>query len=140
MLSHRDNMTDAELAFSSFPSGPSAFADWLAQEPEPGAWDVQGLATLVQFFKTYWQYRDLPNIHVFHYSDMKRDLRKVIAAMAAATNTSLSDEQLDSFTKAASFDHMRSNAGQFAPLAGTDFWKTDTGFLRTAGMRSGRTS
>jgi aryl sulfotransferase len=126
---HRDNMNDQELALKAFPNGPNAFHDWLYETREPGTWDRFNLTNLVDFFKAYWPYRDLENVHLFHYSDMKRDLRKTISAMAAATNTSISDEQLDSFTKAASFDHMKSNASQFAPTSGVGFWKTETGFF-----------
>ena len=126
---HRDNMSDQKLALMAIPSGPNAFHDWLFEKREPGTWDRYNLVALVDFFKSYWPYRHLENVHLFHYSDMMRDLRKVIAAMAAATNTSLSGEQLDSFTKAASFDHMKSNNGQFAPMAGANFWKMDTVFF-----------
>jgi hypothetical protein len=129
MLNHRDNMNDAELAFSSFPSGPSAFADWLGKEPEPGAWDVQGLAVFVQFFKTYWQYRNLPNIHLFHYSDMKRDLKGAIAAMARALDVEIDDTLLAEMTEAATFENMKRRAEQFAPESGTGLWKKETDFF-----------
>ena len=129
ILNHSDNMTDSELAFSSFPNCPSAFADWLAKEPEPGAWDVQGLATLVHFFKTYWQYRDLPNIHVFHYSDMKRDLNGAIASMAHALDVEVDDTTLAEMTEAATFESMKRHAEQFAPESGTGLWKKEADFF-----------
>ena len=119
MLNHRDNMTNAELAFSVFPSGPSAFADWMTREGEPGTWDLQALAALVQFFKTYWQYRDVPNIHLFHYSDMKRDLKGAIVAMAKALDVDVADTLLNEMTEAASFESMKRSAEQFAPESGT---------------------
>lgn len=126
---HRDNMIDQELALKALPSGPNGFHDWLNETREPGAWDRYNLVALVDFFKSYWPYRDLENVHFFHYSDMKRDLRGAIARMAEATDTALSDEQLDAYTKAASFDHMKRNGEQFAPMAGTNFWKADDGFF-----------
>ena len=129
MLNHRDNMTDAELAFSTFPSGPSAFADWLAREGEPGTWDLQALSAFVQFFKTYWQYRDLPNIHVFHYSDMKRDLKCAIAAMARALGVEVDDALLTEMSDAATFENMKRSAEQFAPESGTGLWKKEADFF-----------
>ncbi|TDJ22422.1 MAG: sulfotransferase domain-containing protein [Gammaproteobacteria bacterium] len=135
MLNHRDNMTDAELAFSTFPSGPSAFADWLAQEHEPGTWDVQGLAALVQFFKTYWQYRDLPNIHLFHFSDMKGDLKGAIVAMAKALDFVVDDTLLGEMTEAARFESMKRRAEQFAPESGTGLWKKETDFFANGGTQ-----
>jgi hypothetical protein len=83
----------------------------------------------VHFFKTYWPYRDLPNVHLYHYSDMKRDLRGAIASMAAAAGIEVTDEQLDSYTRAASFDHMKANADQFAPNSGTGIWKAEKDFF-----------
>ena len=126
---HRDNMTDQELATSAFPSGPNAFQDWIEKVREPGTWDLQSVESLVHFFKTYWPYRDLPNVHLYHYSDMKRDLRGAIASMAAACGIEVSDAQLDAYTEAADFDHMKARADQFAPESGTGMWKAESGFF-----------
>jgi aryl sulfotransferase len=128
-LNHRDNMTDQELAHRVLPSGPNPFQNWLTQVREPGAWDLYSLDSFVHFFNTYWPYRHLDNVHIFHYADMKRDLRGAIAAMAAALGVTLSDQQLTEFTKAASFDHMKRNAGQYAPELGRGFWKEDAQFF-----------
>ena len=46
MLNHRDNMNDQDLALAVFPSGDTAFDDWLNQTLEPGTWDSQSLALL----------------------------------------------------------------------------------------------
>jgi len=126
---HRDNMNDQELALKAFPSGANAFHDWLNETREPGAWDRYNLVALIDFFKSYWPYRDLDNVHLFHFSDMQRNLKGTIAAMAAAVDIPLSEEQLNEFTNAASFDHMTLAAGQFAPMVGKGFWKADTGFF-----------
>ncbi len=129
MLNHRDNMTDAELALGSFPSGPNAFSDWLNREGDPGNWDQQSLAALVHFFNTYWQYRDLPNIHLFHYSDMKRDLNGTIASMANALDVEVDDTLLAEMTEAATFESMKRSAEQFAPESGTGLWKKEADFF-----------
>ena len=77
-LNHRDNMVDQELALNTFTSGDNAFHDWLYNEREPGQWDVVSIQQITQTLDTYWEYRDLPNVHMFHYSDMKRDLKGTI--------------------------------------------------------------
>ena len=128
-LNHRDNMNDEELANNVFPTGERAFQDWLTTVREPGTWDVQSLDSLCHFLKTYWDWRALPNVHMFHYSDMKRDLRGAIAKMAAATGIEVTDAQLDEYTQAASFDSMKSKADQFAPESGTGMWKAETNFF-----------
>lgn len=128
-INHRDNMNDQELALSAFPSGPNAFHDWLERVREPGTWDLQSLDSLTHFFKTYWAYRDVPNIHLLHYSDMKRDLRGAIAKIAAAAGVSIDDGFLDAMTEAASFESMKRKAEQFAPESGTGMWKAESNFF-----------
>lgn len=84
---------------------------------------------MIQFFHTYWPYRELENVHLFHYSDMKRDLEGAIRGMAGALGFDYGDEKISEFAGAASFDHMKSNAIQFAPQSGTGAWKSESGFF-----------
>jgi aryl sulfotransferase len=130
---HRDNMNDQALASAVFQTGENAFHDWLREVREPGTWDRYSLDTILHCFKTYWDHRDLPNVHLFHYSDMTRDLPGTIRAMAAATGVPVDDAQVAAYARAASFEHMQSNASQFAPEAGRDFWKQDRRFFATGG-------
>ena len=124
-LNHRDNMTNVELAFKV---APASFDEWLTVDLETGIWDVQSLSMLVNFFKSYWKFRDTPNIHIFHYADMKRDLRGSISAMAKALNIEVEGNFLDAMAAAASFDSMKRNASQFAPV-GKEYWKKESGFF-----------
>ncbi len=128
-LNHRDNMNDQELALAVFPSGERAFEDWLEGTREDGTWDDYCLEALCHFMDTYWPYRELPNVHLFHYSDMKRDLRGAITGMAAATGVDLTQAQLDAYTAAADFGAMKAKAEQFAPESGTGMWKAETNFF-----------
>jgi len=122
-------MVDQELAYAALPSGPNAFDDWLNGTLEPGTWDRPALAALVHFFNSYWRFRDVENVHLYHYSDLKRDLQGTIASMAAATGIALHADQLAQYTAAASFDSMKRNADQFAPESGRGFWKRETDFF-----------
>ena len=128
-LNHRDNMTEVELAHAVFPSGENAFQTWLDRESRPENWDVQSISTFVHFFNSYWPYRSLPNVHLYHYSDMKRDLRGAIKSMAAATDTAVTDSQLDAFTEAATFGNMKKKSEQFAPESGSGMWKSESSFF-----------
>ncbi len=132
-LNHRDNMQDEELAHAAFPSGERAFEDWLETVREPGSWDLQSVDSLVHFFRTYWPYRELPNVHLFHYSDMKRDLRGAVGRMAEACAIELTEAQLDAYTRAADFNNMKANAEQFAPESGTGMWKAERQFFANGG-------
>jgi aryl sulfotransferase len=128
-LNHRDNMNDQEIAMGSFPSGPNAFYDWLEREPGPGSWDLISLHAVTHFLESYWPHRHLPNIHMHHYSDMKRDLKGEITKMAVELGVSVDDDQLQSYAEAATFDSMKSKADQFAPGAGMGVWKAETDFF-----------
>jgi hypothetical protein len=133
-------MNDQEMASAVFPSGERPFEDWLETVRPPGAWDVVSLDSLCHFMNTYWPYRDLPNVHLFHYSDMKRDLRGAIARMAEAAGVEVDDTRLDEYTAAADFSAMKARAEQFAPESGTGMWKAETQFFASgsSGQWSGR--
>lgn len=88
--------------------------------------DLQALASLSEFFKTYWDYRDTPNRHLFHYSDMKRDLRGAIARMADALKITVGGAQLDAFAEASDFGAMKKKAEQFAPDYSTETAKAES--------------
>jgi len=124
-LNHRDNMNNVELAFKV---APRSFEAWLNEAVSKDDWDVQSLAMLTHFFQSYWQFRDMPNIHIFHYADMKRDLKGSIAAMAEALGLDVDDKLLEDMCEAASFENMKKNASQFAPV-GKDYWKQEAGFF-----------
>lgn len=126
---HSANMSDEELAQSVFPTGPTAFTDWLSRSHADGTWDLQSLTAFVHFFQSYWLHKNLPNVHMHHYSDMKLDLKGVIAKMAQQIGTEISDDLLDDFTEAASFGTMKQKALQFAPEAGTGMWKSESNFF-----------
>jgi aryl sulfotransferase len=128
-INHRDNMTDEEMALSIFMSGENAFENWLKLEQEPGGWDKQTLQLTTHFLQTYWEYQDLPNIHLFHYSDMKQNLEVAISKMAAALKIEVGEELLKAMTEAAGFDHMKRNAEKFVPQSGTNFWKKEGRFF-----------
>jgi aryl sulfotransferase len=128
-LNHRDNMSDQDIARTAFVSGPDPYSNWLNGVRDPENWDMQSLETLTHFFRTFWPHRDLPNVHIYHYSDMKRDLSGTIKSMAAALGASVSREFLVEMTRAASFDSMKRNADQFAPDSGSGIWKAESNFF-----------
>jgi len=50
---------------------------------------------------------DLPNVHLFHYTEMKHDLKSNISRMAAVLGIDVSDSLLDDMTQAATFESMK---------------------------------
>ena len=135
MVNHGENMSDEELVAGIFSHGNDTFGGWLQAVREPGTWDHLSLSSLTHFFQTYNQFAHLPNLHFFHYSDMKRNLRQTIADMADSVDIDVDESTLDAYVNAASFTNMKSNAGQFAPGAGTGMWKNKGDFFRNGSNR-----
>lgn len=77
----------------------------------------------------------LPDLGVFHYADMVADNRRAVEGLARAAGFDVSDAVIDAVTEATRFDTMRANALNFAPVAGTGFWKSDAGFFDSASSR-----
>lgn len=71
----------------------------------------------------------LPDLKVFHYSDMVRDGRRTVEALAAAAGIDADDRVIDSVTKATAFGAMKAKAADYAPVGGTGFWKNDANFF-----------
>ena len=133
-LKHRANMVNQDAARIIFTAVEAAFSDWLHRPKRASMWDKQSFDAFAHFFRSYWANRDLPNVHLLHYSDMARDLRTGIASVAATLRIPVTDRQLDEFAQAASFDTMRPNAARFAPYADLALWKSASGFFAGGGV------
>ena len=77
----------------------------------------------------------LPDLKLFHYADMVRDGRGTVQALAAAAGIAADDGLIDRVTKATAFGAMKAKAADFAPVAGTGFWKSDDDFFDSASSR-----
>lgn len=127
-------MVNQDAARTIFTAGDNEFADWLHRPKRASTWDEQSFDAFVHFFRSYCLYRDLPNVHLYHYCDMVRDLRGSSASMAATLGITVTDRQLDEFAAAASFDTMKGDAARFAPYADLTFWKSASGFFAGGGV------
>jgi len=131
MANHLVNMN---LPPDAPPPPPRAetFEAWASEPLIPGQAQQLSLSFAINHFKTFWNYRDLPNIHFFHYSDLKRDLAAGVRAMAKAIGVKLEDATILAIAEAAKFQNMRAKAMKFAPGAGSGIWKNETNFFDKA--------
>ncbi|MDP3261921.1 MAG: sulfotransferase domain-containing protein [Tabrizicola sp.] len=74
----------------------------------------------------------LPDLKLFHYSDMVRDARCTVEALAAAAGIDANPGVIDAVTKATAFGAMKAKAVDYAPVGGTGFWKSDENFFESA--------
>lgn len=97
--------------------------------------DYDSLATLTGHYAETVLSGRLPDLKLFHYSDMVRDGRRAVKALAAAAGIDASASVIDTVTKATAFGAMKARAAEYAPVAGTGFWKSDDNFFDSASSR-----
>jgi aryl sulfotransferase len=93
--------------------------------------DAMPLAHIVQHYKAAKAMADRPNVSMFHYADMIRDLPGTFEKVAALLGISHPPHVLDQLIQAATFDHMKANAERFAPAGGKGFMKSDKAFFHS---------
>jgi len=71
--------------------------------------------------RSWWSIRDLPNVHIIHFADLKRDMAGEIEKVAAYLEISPSADKWDAILTHCSFDYMKANATASVPLGGA-FW------------------
>ncbi len=93
--------------------------------------DAMPLAHIVRHYKAASVLAERPNVTLFHYADMSRDLRGTFAKVAELLGIAHSDQVLEQLVQAATFDNMRANAERFAPSGGKGFMKSDRDFFHS---------
>lgn len=96
--------------------------NWITRgsfEWEADGWPYWSHLSNVQ---SWWDFRHLPNIQLFHYSDMLNDTEGEIRRMAAFLEIDVPGNAWDGIIKAVSFTEMKRQGELYAP-AGGQFWK-----------------
>jgi len=127
MRNHVDNMKFLALDIPEME--PDEGFRFFVDAPYTAGGAPMGLTAAVAHYDSYWNYRHLPNIHFFHYADLKRDLRGEMAKIAQALGIEIDDELLSQLAQAASFENMKSKPEQFVPGVARDAWHDTSRFL-----------
>lgn len=135
MWNHYRNYTDdmhAELdaqpgfEHEPFPRCPEDIHEFWAGWIEKSffAWEGSGWPfwSHLDNVQSWWDYRHLPNIEFFHYTDMLNDLEGEMRRMAAFLEIEVADQYWPRIVEACSFDGMKKNGADYAPGGGV-FWK-----------------
>ena len=107
------------------------FWTWVDAEDSWG-----GLAPLLEHLQTFWDRRDEPNVHLFHYADLERDLPGQLRRLADALHVDVREERWDVLVDAATFSAMKARADVLAPNTNHGLWKSNSQFFDHG--RSGR--
>lgn len=121
----------AELGFDGPPPPPpedpvDRFWAWMEGDERS---EVSGLEGVVHHSRTFWARRDEPNVHLFHYSDLRADLAGQMARLAAALDVEPPTHEL---TDAARFESMKARASELVPNSDTPFWHSSDMFFDKA--------
>jgi aryl sulfotransferase len=71
--------------------------------------------------RSWWKTRDLPNVKLIHFSDLKKDLPTEIRHIAAFLEIDINDQDWPKILEYCSFEWMKNNATKSVPLGGA-FW------------------
>ncbi|WP_299031111.1 sulfotransferase domain-containing protein [uncultured Sulfitobacter sp.] len=107
------------------------FRRFLDGGPEGFDGDAMPLAHIVRHYKAASAVADRPNVSLFHYADMTRDLAGTFARVAALLGVDHPPHVMAQLVQAATFDNMRANATRFAPSGGKGFMRSDTDFFQS---------
>ncbi len=90
------------------------FCDWLDRDGHP-FWPFW------ENVRSWWQIRDLPNVHLVHFANLKADMGAEIRKIAAFLEIPINEDVWPQILEHCSFDYMKANATQSVPLGGA-FW------------------
>lgn len=93
--------------------------------------DCLPLAHILHHYASALTYAEQPNVTLFHYADMCRDLPATMARIAQILEISHPPDIMKALVEAATFDNMKANASRFAPSGGKGFMKSDSDFFHS---------
>lgn len=90
------------------------FEHWLDNDGAPFWSFWENLAS-------WWAIRDLPNVMMVHFADLKADMKGQIQQIADFIDVEIDDATMHKVLEHCSFDYMKAHADQSVPLGGA-FW------------------
>ncbi|MBU2981062.1 sulfotransferase domain-containing protein [Lentibacter algarum] len=93
--------------------------------------DAMPLAHIIRHYKAASALAKRPNVTMFHYADMTRDLAATFSKVAGLLGIVHAPDVMEQLIAAARFDNMRANASRFAPSGGKGMMKSDTDFFHS---------
>ena len=88
------------------------------------AWETDGWPywSHLANVQSWWNFRHLPNIRLFHYTDMLADTEREVRRIAAFLEIEVPGQAWNGIIKAVSFAEMKRQGGLYAPEGG-QLWK-----------------
>ena len=124
LFNHHANATDDYFdAFNNTPGrvGPTLergsgdvhefYTSWFSGDGYP-YWPVW------ENIRSWWNIRNLPNVKLIHFNDMKADLAKSIREIAAFLDIPIDEAKFPKIVEHCTFDYMKAHAEMVAPRGG----------------------
>ncbi|MCX7559736.1 sulfotransferase domain-containing protein [Sulfitobacter sp. F26204] len=93
--------------------------------------DAMPLAHIIQHYQAALALADQPNVSLFHYADMSRNLTGTFTRVAELLGVTYPADLMADLMQSARFEHMKSNAARYAPGGGTGFMESDSAFFQS---------
>ena len=90
------------------------FRDWLEKDGYP-FWSFW------ENVRSWWDIRDLPNVELIHFNDLKRDLPGSIRRLAGFLDIGIDEKVFPAIVEHSTFDYMKSHAESVTPMGGMMF-------------------
>ncbi len=71
--------------------------------------------------RSWWEFRDLPNLKLFHFNDLKKNLAGKIRDIANFLEIMVDESRWDDIVEHCTFDWMKGHAEQVTPMGGQIF-------------------
>lgn len=72
--------------------------------------------------RSWWEIRDLPNVYMLHFNELKADMAGEIRKLAAYLDIEINEDKWEDILRHCSFDYMKTNATRSVPMGGI-FWE-----------------
>lgn len=105
------------------------FRRFLDGGPEGFDMDALTLAHILRHYRAALAVEDRPNVTLFHYADMRRDLAGTFARVAKVLGVSHPEPLMAQLVAAATFDNMKRNAERYVPAARKGAFVSDAAFF-----------
>lgn len=107
-----------EARFERAPSDIHIFMkDWLTRGNANFPWETQGYPGLsnLRQVQSFWEYRDLPNVYMTHYQDLKTDFASEVRRIAEFIDIKPTPDRIQLVEKYCSFEAMKRESAEFKP-------------------------
>ena len=91
------------------------FNDWMEQDGHPW-WPFW------ENVRSWWAVRDLPNVMLLHFNELKADMPGTIRRIAAFLDIPIAEDKWETILKHCSFEYMKEHGTRAVPLGGA-FWE-----------------